>query len=340
MDGPVSATKLERGVGRGQVGEAGGQTSRWVALGKRLYREYRDDSVADSAAVLSFYFVFSLFPFLFFLATLIAYIPHVQMTTGTLLERIRPIVPVQVMSLLDAHVHALVSTPRPHLLTFGLATTLYSATRGVDAARKALNLAYDVRETRSFWRTEMLAFAVTIGGAVLVFLTIVVLVVGGDVGVWLARKAPVLGEVVRVLHWGRWPMTAFAILCATAMAYGLLPDVRARRRFLTPGSVFATASWFVASLGFRYYAGHFGRYNLTYGSIGSAIILMTWFYITGFILIMGGEIDALLAARARERRGGDGPVTESRAPVAARPGEDRRSSGDATVKDWTGVPSR
>jgi membrane protein len=315
------------------------RTARWVALGKRLYREYREDAVADSAAVLSFYFVFSLFPFLFFLATLVAYVPHVEWTTGTLLERLRPLVPGQVMAMLESHVHALVSTPRPHLLTFGLATTLYSATRGVDAARRALNLAYDVRETRSFWRTELLAFGVTIGGAALVMLGIAVLVVGGDVGEWLARRVPVVGVVVRVLHWGRWPVTALTILCATALAYGLLPNVRPRHRFLTPGSVFATVSWFVASLGFRYYAGRFGRYNLTYGSIGSAIILMTWFYITGFILILGGEIDAVLANRARERRDGDGPTTEARTARVARPagGVPVR---DAAVKDWTGMPSR
>jgi membrane protein len=287
--------------------------------------------------VLSFYFVFSLFPFLFFLATLVAYVPHVVGTTGTLLERLRPVVPAQVMSLLDSHVRALVSTPRPHLLTFGLATTVYSATRGVDAARRALNLAYDVRETRSFWRTEALAFAVTIGGAVLVLLTIAVLVAGGDLGFWLARRVPGVGHVVRVLRWGRWPVTALTILCTTSLAYGLLPNVRPRHRFVTVGSLFATVSWFVASLGFRYYASHFGRYNLTYGSIGSAIILMTWFYITGFILILGGEVDAVLASRGRQRRGGDGAVGEARTAEVTRP---MRAPADATVKDWTGVPSR
>ena len=112
--------------------------------------------MSDSAAALSYYFVFSLFPFLFFLATLTAYLP-LGNSVNTLMDRLRTVLPGQAMALIDEHVHALVSRPRAGLLTFGLLITLYAASRGVDALRKALNLAYDVKESRSFWRTELLA---------------------------------------------------------------------------------------------------------------------------------------------------------------------------------------
>src|SRR5215469_14179541 len=107
---------------------------------KEVYREYVHDNVSDSAAILSYYFVFSLFPFLFFLATLTAYIPGVKESVGTMLDRARAILPHEAMGLIDQHVRGLVSRPRPHLLTIGLLVTLYSASRGVDAVRKALNL--------------------------------------------------------------------------------------------------------------------------------------------------------------------------------------------------------
>lgn len=318
------------------MGAGEGRMSRLLALGRRIYREYEDDRVADSAAVLAFYFVFSLFPFLFFLTTLVAYMPKVQSAAGTLLDRIRPIIPGQAMSLIEGHVHALVSTPRPRLLTFGLATTLYSASRGVDAVRNAMNRAYEVRDSRPFWRTELLALGVTIGGAALVLLAIVALVIGGDLGAWVARHLHLPSWVMPVVRWGRWPVTAMALLTSTALCYNVLPDRRGRRRFLTPGSVFATVAWFAASWGFGYYAGHFGRYNITYGSIGSVIILLVWFYITGFILIMGGEINAALERRRRDDRQGDRRPNERPVADAAPPAK----GSPPPVKDWTGVPTR
>src|SRR5579863_2207745 len=92
---------------------------------KEVYREYVRDNVSDSAAVLSYYFVFSLFPFLVVLATLTAYIPDVRTSIGTMLSRARSLLPPQAMSLIDQHVHALINQPRPRLLTLGLLATLY-----------------------------------------------------------------------------------------------------------------------------------------------------------------------------------------------------------------------
>ena len=123
----------------------------FVTLCKRLYREYENHAVPDSAAALGYYFVFALFPFLFFLTTLTAYIPYIRKSVDTLLARGHAILPQQAMALIDEHLRDLVAKPRPRLLTVGLLVTLYSASRGVDAMRKALNLSYDVKESRSFW---------------------------------------------------------------------------------------------------------------------------------------------------------------------------------------------
>ena len=139
---------------------------------KRLYEEYENDAVADSAAALGYYFVFALFPFLFFLATLTAFVPYIRQSVDTILARAHAILPEQAIALVETHLRELVDNPRPRLLTIGLLATLYSASRGVDALRKTLNLAYDVKESRTWWRTELVAFGMTIGGAVLVLVAI------------------------------------------------------------------------------------------------------------------------------------------------------------------------
>jgi membrane protein len=306
-------------------------------LVKEVYREYVHDNVSDSAAVLSYYFVFSLFPFLFFLATCTAYIPGVKESVGTMLDRARAILPQQAMGIIDQHVRGLVNRPRPHLLTIGLLTTLYSASRGVDAVRKALNLAYDVKESRPFWKTEGIAIGMTIGGALLALVGVTALITGGDLGLWLAERAHIGHAYVVAWSWLRWPITAGVIMLNAAMSYYLLPDVKQEFKFITPGSVFGTLVWLAATWGFSVYASHFGSYNATYGSIGGVIVLMTWFYLSGFVFLMGGEINAILEDHAPDgkelgaRAAGEAPPPPSQRPSAMPPGAtDRASAAEET----------
>jgi membrane protein len=293
----------------------------FITFAKRLYREYENDGVADGAAALSYYFVFSLFPFLFFLTTLTAYLPFVSQSVDKFMERAHALLPAAASDIIEEHLRALIDQPRPQLVTIGLLVTLYTASRGVDAVRKALNLAYDVKESRPLWKTELLAFGMTAGGAILVLLAITFLVSGGDLGFWLARKAGIATEYVFVWRWLRWPVAALVMTFCAALVYFVLPDVKQKFRFIRPGSVVGTVVWLVASWGFSMYAANFGKYNITYGSIGGVVVLMTWFYISGFIFLMGGELNAILEDAAPE-----GKRSGARAPEQAPPPADERPS--------------
>ena len=320
----------------------GGGRMRFKAFLKRLYEEYENDAVADSAASLAYYFVFALFPFLFFLTTLTAYVPYVRRSVDTILARAHAILPEQAVGLIDTHLRGLVENQRPRLLTLGLLATLYSASRGVDALRKTLNLAYDVKESRKWWRTELVAFGMTIGGALLVLISITLLTAGGSAGFWLARHVGIAHEYVIVWSWLRWPITALAMMLCAALAYYVLPDVKQKFKFITPGSVIGTLVWLVGTWGFSVYAGNFGSYNVTYGSIGGVIILMTWFFISGFIFLMGGEINAILEhwsldGKAQGARAeGEAPLPAHERPSAMPAGA--ADSADAAARAGTGGP--
>jgi len=299
----------------------GGARMRLRTFLKRLYEEYENDAVADSAAALAYYFVFSLFPFLFFLATLTAFIPYIRRSVDTIMERAHAILPAQAVGLIDTHLRGLVETTRPRLLTVGLLATLYSASRGVDALRKTLNLAYDVKESRKWWHTELVAFGMTIGGALLTLVAITAVTAGGSAGFWLAEKVGIAHQYVIVWSWLRWPVTALAIMFCAALAYYVLPDVKQQFKFITPGSVIGTLVWLLGTWGFSVYAGNFGSYNVTYGSIGGVIVLLTWFYISGFIFLMGGEMNAII-----EHASPDGKDSGARAPGEAAPAPSERPS--------------
>ena len=132
-------------------------------------------------------------------------------------------------------------------------------------------------------------------------------------------------------------MTAVLIMSCAAFGYYLLPDVEQEFRFITPGSVLGTLFWLLATWGFSQYAGHFGSYNVTFGSIGGVVLLMTWFYITGFIFLMGGEINAILEAASGEgktpgaRAAGEAAPPASQRPSAMPPG----AAKSADVADET-----
>jgi membrane protein len=292
---------------------------------KTLLRRALDNAVADRAAQLAYYFLFALFPFLFFLVTLTAYLP-LRGATDEMLGRIAQVMPKQAFEIIQQHLRDVLSTPRPKLLTLGIVVTLWSASSGVDALRASLNLSYDVKESRPFWRTRGTALLLTVLGSVAVLLAISMIALGGKAGLWLAAKVGLSQQYTLVWRVLRWPVTALVIMSIAALLYYLLPDVKQKFRFITPGSVVGTVLWLLSTWAFTLYAEHFGSYNATYGSIGSVIVLMTWLYITGLVFILGGEINAILEHASPEgkergaRAEGEAPPPPEERPSMAAPG--------------------
>lgn len=309
---------------------------------KQTAQKCSDHAVTSSAATLSYYFLFSLFPLIFVLVALSAYVPLLGASMARILGAARTFLPGDAMKLVDAQLGDLTGNARPKLLTLGVLATLYSASRGVDAVRAALNLAYDVKETRSFWKTEAVALGVTIGGAVAVLASVALIVAGGDLGFWIARQLHVDSAYVLVWRWTRWPVHALFITSLAALAYYLLPDVIQKFKFITPGSVLGTLTALGASWGFGTYASNFGNYNVAYGSIGGVIILMTWFYILSLIYLVGGEINAIVEQHSPEgKRQGARAPGEKAPPKSQRPSAvpvGAAGSADAAARAPGGVP--
>ncbi|HEX4386010.1 MAG TPA: YihY/virulence factor BrkB family protein, partial [Myxococcales bacterium] len=260
---------------------------------KKLARRYSDNAVGDRAAQLTYYFLFALFPAIFFCVTLAAYLP-IQGALNQLLDRLREVVPAQAMTIVQDQLTNLATRQRPHFLWLGVALALWSASRGIDAVRTALNLSYDVKETRPFWKTQGLALLLTVGTGGLMLLAVGALAVGGNAGMWLAAHLHVDKVWAVAWSWARFPLMGGVVMFVIAVLYYFLPDVKQEWKFITPGSMIGTVLWLVASYGFSVYVANFGSYDKTYGSIGGVMVMMTWLYLTGLIFIIGGEINAVL----------------------------------------------
>jgi membrane protein len=110
-----------------------------------------------------------------------------------------------------------------------------------------------------------------------------------------------------------WIVATALLALAFAVIYYWAPDLKTRRwHWLTPGGAIGIVGWLVASLGLRVYLHYFDSYSVAYGSLGAVIILLTWFYITGLMLLLGAEINSEIEAEAAERRIGRLPADGSK----------------------------
>ncbi len=191
-------------------------------------------------------------------------------------------------------------------LTFGLVAAVWSASVGFSAIQDSLNVVYKVKETRSYVAARLSAIGVTVILMALVTL-ILASMLGADFFAKLAYLriyhhflAIVVACAARIFTW-----TAAAALLSLffAVIYYFAPDVkRSHWHWITPGAAIGIVGWLLASIGLRVYVHLFNNYSVTYGSLGAVIILLTWFYLTGLMLLIGAEINSEIEAAAAARR--------------------------------------
>jgi membrane protein len=270
-----------------------------TALARRVFAELQDDDCLGRAAQLAYYFLFALFPFFLFLTTLLGYLP-IPNLLDRLLETLGQMLPGDALQLVQDNVRQLVTDQRGGLLSFGILAALWTSSSALTAIMDSLNRAYDVEEGRPFWKVRGLAILLTVGLSGFIVGALVLLTFGPQIGSWIADLVG-LGRVFE-LAWNilRWPVIVGLMILAMALLYYVAPDVEQQWQWITPGSACAVIGWLLASLGFAFYVNRFGSYNATYGSIGAVIVLLTWMYVSGLFILIGGEINAEIEHAAQD----------------------------------------
>ena len=167
---------------------------------------------------------------------------------------------------------------------------------------EALNVVYGAEETRPYWKVRLIATLLTIGLAGFIIMSMTLILYGARIGEWITDIVG-LGWLF-LLTWNvlQWPVAVMLMLFALAIIYFVCPNVEHDWRWVTPGSVSAVSLWVGVSLGFKVYVDHFGNYNAAYGSIAGVIVLMLWLYLTGVVMLLGGEINAQIEHAASALR--------------------------------------
>jgi membrane protein len=280
-----------------------GGKSAWLAVKASLitiYNDVYDEHLFVFAAGLSYYFVLSLFPLLVLLASLLAYVPIPHLFEG-LLGLMARLVPGDGMSLVRNILSDVASHKHTHFLTLGLIFTIWTVSSGFAAMMDGLDVVYRVRETRPVWKTRPIALGLTLLAGSLLLVAVGLMVEGTQVGIWITRTFdlnPALLAAWRYLRLGI--AVAFAVL-AVELLYHFGPNVRQRFHNSLIGAIVAVGTWIGLSYLLGTYFRHFYNPNNTYGPLGAAIGLYVWFYLSGFAILFGGEINFLLSELRNHR---------------------------------------
>jgi membrane protein len=263
-------------------------------LGRRVYAETMDDDVLGRAAQLSYYFLLALFPALLFLTSLLGYFAgEDSQLRSSLFGYLSAVLPGDASKLVAETVNDVTQSSGGGKLSFGILATLWAASNGMGAISESLNAAYDLKETRAWWKVRLVAVGLTLALAFLIVSSLVLVLYGHDLADAVAGRFG-LGEAF-ALTWKvvQWPIVLGFVLLAFALIYYFAPDARDQDwKWITPGAIVGVALWLIISFAFKAYLSFFNSYSATYGSLGAVIILMLWFYFTGISILVGGEINS------------------------------------------------
>ncbi|AQY51439.1 hypothetical protein PWEIH_14636 [Listeria weihenstephanensis FSL R9-0317] len=263
---------------------------------------FTKNDVSGSAAQLAYYMLFSIFPILLIVASLL---PYFQIDQEQLFTTIKQFVPEEIYDFINSNLDQLLNSNSGGILSIGIIGTLWSASNGMNATTKALNKAYGVKDRRSYIIKRLLSMVFTLGMLAVVVVTLLLVVFGQQIGMFIFNHLNVSKETLDTWNNFRWVVTLAVIFVVFSFIYWIAPNRRSKLISILPGAVFASLGWAIASMGFAYYVNNFANYSATYGSIGVIIILMLWFYLTGVILMIGGEINATLSILRQKKLVGE-----------------------------------
>lgn len=265
----------------------------WKQFGKDLKNEVKEDNVSNGAAALAYYWMLAIFPAMLALLSLLPYlpIPNLQQSVMDLMNQM---LPGEASKMFTGTIQEVLSQKKGGLLSIGLLLTLWAASNGMYAIMQQLNITYDVKEGRSFLKARGTALLLTFLVGALFIAGFGLVVFGGKIQALLISALGDNQAIFILFSLLRWLIVAVAMTLAFSVTYYFAPDVEQKFKFITLGSALGVLLLIAASMAFKFYVDHFGKYNATYGSIGAVIILMLWLNITGLVILLGSEINALI----------------------------------------------
>jgi membrane protein len=273
---------------------------------KRTFRAMLSDNLLSRAAEMGYYFLFALFPMLVCASSILGLAARqASHIYDKLLHYLALVVPGGAYTMIIETFNQTTAAATGGKITLGLVAALWSASVGFASIQDGMNTVYKLRESRPYWKARGAAILVTLLLSVMVTANLAVLL-GGDllarlmyVWIWHHRLAAGTAFLIHALQ---WTVASGLLLLQFSTIYYFGPDLKAKRwHWVTPGAVIGLLGWVASSLGLRIYLHYFDSFTITYGSLGAVIVLLTWFYMTGLMLLLGAEVNSEIQAAVAEK---------------------------------------
>jgi membrane protein len=274
----------------------------WTDVLRRTLDEINADNCLGLSAQMAFYFLLALFPALLFLVALLGYIP-IENAAAELVSTLAAVVPEELVGVLREQLDQIAKGSHAGLLTIGIVGAIWSSSAAMVAIIDALNHAYDVAEWRPWWKRRLVAIILTIVLALFILVALTLVLIGPSLASRIAEwfgLAPMVGLIWRII---RWPLMILCVVLGIDIVYHSAPNRRSAWVWITPGALLATGLWIASSFGFKLYLTNVADYAATYGTIGGVIVTMLWFYVCGFAILVGAELNGVIEQAWREVAG-------------------------------------
>jgi membrane protein len=264
----------------------------WLRVAKQTATMALENECLGRAKAAAYSFIIFFFPLLLFLVALLVVTETITIVAAPILDFLPRILPEATRTLVVNYLETMAAGRPTDLLVGALIAMSWTGSGMMDTFIEGLNRAYRVAETRSAIRERFVAVGlVFLSGVPLVALA-VLMIFGSHVEKWLSSWLHVTLSLFWT--WLRWGVVLLATMVMISIIYYVGPNRRQTWRGVAPGAALATTIWFVATAAFGVYVGRFGEYNVIYGSLGAAIILLIWMYLSSLAVLVGGEFNAAL----------------------------------------------
>jgi len=257
-----------------------------------LIAKVEKDDVFALSSQLAYYLVLSFFPFMLFLMTLVGLS---DLSSVEILEGLSVILPKKILELTQSTVKEVSDNQYTGLLGISIVLMIWTSSSAFKAIIKSVNKAYNIKENRSFIKISIISMLGILALALIIILALIMLVFGNVIGEYI-KSADKFYEIIFIL-WNifRYVFIFIIMIVIFATIYRLAPAKKLTWKEVIPGSIFSTLGWILVSFIFSFYIDNFNNYSRFYGSLGAVFILMTWLFLISMIIILGVEINFVIA---------------------------------------------
>ncbi|MFP4697690.1 MAG: YihY/virulence factor BrkB family protein [Eubacteriales bacterium] len=254
------------------------------------------DNISALSSQLTYYLLLSFFPFVMFLLTILSYTP---ITERQFVSRISNLFPEDISKIITSILNEISKNQSNALLSITVIITIWSASRGVLAIIKGLNIAYRINETRSFIYIRAISVLYTLIFAIIIVLTFIMLIFGNKLLALITNLFNIPSELMGLIQFVRYVGSIGLLFLFFIIIYNAIPNRKISFTEVIPGSIFASIGWVLLSIFFSIYIDNFGEYSYMYGSLTGLILLLLWLYISSNIILIGGELNAFLVEQKK-----------------------------------------